>query len=131
MASCLLTAVMSGIIGTGSNAAAADVDQLFQDAKTQAALLQRDTDKMEGFTLSDLSWEAHAAEIELIKGHINKLGEIVSQLQAVRGDTESGTKRRSIASYRRFRDRRPTPQRSSTICTKTTRTCRIPVTRST
>jgi dynactin complex subunit len=88
VASCLLAAAMLGICATRANATTADVDQLFQDARTQAGLLARDTDTMESFTHSDLSWEAHADEVRMIKSHINKLGEMVSQLQAVRDDTD-------------------------------------------
>jgi hypothetical protein len=86
MASCLLAAAMLGICATRLNGASANVDQLFQEAKTQAALLARDADIMESFTFSGLTWQAHADEVNLIKSHINKLGEIVSQLQAARGD---------------------------------------------
>jgi hypothetical protein len=86
MATGLLAAAMLGVCATRLSAATADVDQLFQEARTQAALLARDTDLMESFTYSNLSWESHANEIDMIKTHINKLGVIISQLQAARGD---------------------------------------------
>jgi hypothetical protein len=86
MASCLLATALFGLCATRSNAATADVDQLFQEAKAQAALLARDTDIMESFTHSGVTWEGHADEVDMIKNHINKLGEIISQLQGARGD---------------------------------------------
>jgi hypothetical protein len=86
MASCLLAAALFGLCATRSNAATADVDQLFQEAKAQAALLAMDADIMESFTHSGVTWEAHADEVNMIKNHINKLGEIISQLQGARGD---------------------------------------------
>jgi seryl-tRNA synthetase len=46
----------------------------------------RDTDIMEAYTRSDVTWVSHATEIERIKRHINKLGGVVSQLQAARDD---------------------------------------------
>jgi hypothetical protein len=49
-------------------------------------VLEHDTDIMEGFTHSNVSWEAHAGEVDNIKSHINKLGSIVFQLQTARGD---------------------------------------------
>jgi len=88
IASCLLAASMLGIGATRSEAATADVDRLFQDAKEQAGVLARDTDTMRSFTHSNVSWEAHADEIERIKSHINKLGEIVYQLQTARDDSD-------------------------------------------
>jgi hypothetical protein len=86
VATCLLGAAMFGICATCLSAATTDVDQLFQEARMQAALLARDTDLMESFTYSNVSWESHANEINMVKTHINKLGVIISQLQAARGD---------------------------------------------
>jgi len=83
---CLLVAAMVGICSTRLNAATTDVDQLFQQARTQAAQLARDAGVMGGFAYSSDSWQSQGREINLIKGHINKLGEIVSQIQARRGD---------------------------------------------
>jgi ABC-type transporter Mla subunit MlaD len=86
LATCLLGAAMFGICTTRLNAATADVDQLFQEAKTQAALLARDADTMESFTYSGVTWELHANQIDMIKSHINKLGVMISQLEAAQGD---------------------------------------------
>jgi hypothetical protein len=86
LATCLLGAAMFGICATRLSAATTDVDQLFQEARTQAALLMHDTDLMESFTYSNVSWESHANEIDMIKTHINRLGVVISQLQAARGD---------------------------------------------
>jgi len=85
-ASCLLALAIQGIPGTPANAATAYLDQLLQDAKAQADLLQNDSEQMEGFSRSNPSWQSHAAQIDTIKGHVNNMGEIVARLQAARGE---------------------------------------------
>jgi hypothetical protein len=83
---CLVVAALVGASRTSSNAAAADLGQLFQNAKAQAAQVRRDTVDMETFTRSNLNWQSHAAQVEKIKSDVNKVGATVSQLQAARGD---------------------------------------------
>jgi hypothetical protein len=43
-----------------------EVPQLLEDIKGQAADLQRDSDELESFTRSDLSWQSHAEELDRI-----------------------------------------------------------------
>ena len=82
---CVVAAAVLGVSGMWSNAAAADLTQLFQDARTQAAQLRRDAVQMESFTRSKLAWRSYADQVETIKAHVNKTGDIVSQIQAARG----------------------------------------------
>jgi hypothetical protein len=67
---------------------AADLATLFQDARTVAGQLRRDSLTMETYTRSGVAWQSHAAQIELIKQHINKAGSILSDMQAARGDAK-------------------------------------------
>ena len=67
---------------------AADVSALFQQARTTANQLSRDAATMESFTRSNLSWQSHAAQVRLIKEHVNQAGEILSQMQAARGEAQ-------------------------------------------
>src|ERR1700682_6690210 len=46
------------------------VTKLLEDIKTQAADLQKDSDELESFTHSDLSWESHAEELHITTGRI-------------------------------------------------------------
>ena len=60
------------------------VTQLLEDIEAQAADLQRDSDELESFTHSQVSWESHATELEAIKEHINKIGQTIQKLQSMR-----------------------------------------------
>ena len=62
-----------------------EVTQLLDDIKVQAADLQRDSDELESFSRSNVSWESHAAELEAIKERINKIGQTIQKLQNMRG----------------------------------------------
>jgi hypothetical protein len=44
-----------------------EVSQLLEDIKDQAAALQRDSDELETFTRSDMSWQSHAEELDALK----------------------------------------------------------------
>jgi hypothetical protein len=61
-----------------------EVSQLLEDIKGQAADLQRDSDELESFTRSDLSWQSHAEELDRIKERINAIGKTISKLQNLR-----------------------------------------------
>ena len=80
----LVAAVMLGMCSMWSYAAAADVDQLLQQASTQASQLRRDSATLESFTRSRVSWQSHAAQVNTIRTHVNQLGQTLSQLEAAR-----------------------------------------------
>lgn len=80
----LVAAVMFGVCCMWSHAAAADVDQLLQQASAQASQLRRDSATLESFTRSNVSWRSHAAQVNTIRTHINQLGQTLSQLEAAR-----------------------------------------------
>jgi len=61
-----------------------EVSQLLEDIKGQAADLNRDSDELESFTRSDMSWESHADELDRIKERVNAIGKTISRLQNLR-----------------------------------------------
>ncbi len=61
-----------------------EVSQLLEDIKGQAADLQRDSDELESFARSDMSWQSHAEELDRIKERINAIGKTISKLQNLR-----------------------------------------------
>ena len=61
-----------------------EVSQLLEDIKGQAADLQRDSDELESFTRSDMSWQSHAEELDRIKERINAIGKTIAKLQNLR-----------------------------------------------
>jgi len=48
-----------------------EISDLLSQAKTQANQLKTDASDMESFTLSNLSWQTHAAKIMAIKEHVS------------------------------------------------------------
>jgi uncharacterized protein YdiU (UPF0061 family) len=64
-----------------------EVSQLLEDIKGQAADLQRDSDELEAFTRSDMSWQSHAEELERIKERINAIGKTISKLHNLRSNS--------------------------------------------
>jgi chromosome segregation ATPase len=61
-----------------------EVTQLPEDIQVQAADLQRDSEELESFSRSRVSWESHATELEAIKERINKIGQTIQKLQSTR-----------------------------------------------
>lgn len=66
----------------------AQVSKLLQQAKTSADQLQRDTEVMESYTRSRVSWETHSNQINAIKEHVNKIGTILADLHDARDGAE-------------------------------------------
>ena len=61
-----------------------EITSLLEDIKSQAADLQRDSEELESFTRSDVSWESHADELSRIKERINTIGKTIGKLQELR-----------------------------------------------
>ena len=91
----LVAAVIVGVCSMWSNAAAADVDQLLQQASAQAFQLRRDSATLDSFSRSNLSWQTHTAQVNTIRTHINQLGQTLSQLEAAR-DSASKAQQQAI-----------------------------------
>lgn len=70
------------------NLKAADVPEMFQNAKSTANQLKADTGQMEMFARSKANWQSHSSQISSIKEHINRAGKIVSELEEARHSAE-------------------------------------------
>ncbi len=70
------------------NVKAAEIPELFQNAKSSANQLKADTAQMETFTRSKATWQSHAAQISSVREHINRTGQIVAELEEVRHTAE-------------------------------------------
>lgn len=57
-----------------------EVSELLTQAKTRAVQLRNDAEVMKSFSLSGVSWESHADQLNLIKEHINALGNVLQQM---------------------------------------------------
>jgi uncharacterized protein YbjQ (UPF0145 family) len=58
-----------------------EITRLLEDIKSQAADLQRDSEELESFTRSNVSWESHADELSRIKERINTIGGKLQELR--------------------------------------------------
>lgn len=65
------------------------VSHLLADAKEKAAILSQDSDRMEGLTHSDVSWQSHAEMLETVKQHTNDLARVVEKLNTARDSATS------------------------------------------
>ena len=66
------------------NAENAGVQDLLYQSREEAVGLDRDADQMEILVRSDLDWTTHAAYLESVKTHVNRLGQIISKLESER-----------------------------------------------
>jgi hypothetical protein len=62
---------------------APEITKLLSDAKAEAVELKYDSEAMESFTKSRLSWETYATQVERIKEHVNKTGKLLTKLKDV------------------------------------------------
>jgi hypothetical protein len=76
------------IVVAQTSAMAQDVSALFEEARSTAVQLSRDANTMESFSRSNLSWKGHGTQITQIQEHINKAGQILSQMQSARGGAQ-------------------------------------------
>lgn len=54
-------------------------------AKTQAIQLQKDAEEMNSFVWRSRSWQGDADKLNLIKGHVNQIGKLLTEMNDVRG----------------------------------------------
>lgn len=58
------------------------VMKLLKEARTEAARLRSETDKLESYKSGGLSRGTHARQLEVTKGHVNELGKTLDKLEA-------------------------------------------------
>src|ERR1700736_3400304 len=85
------------------------VSKLLEDIKSQAADLQSDSDELESFTRSDVSWQSHADELDRMKERINAIGKTISKLQSME-NSASPWQREAIEHLRKDPLKIPEPQ---------------------
>lgn len=86
-----LPILLAGWAGTANATVVPDpehVSKLLSEAKTMAFQLKDDAVAMEGFTRMNVSWESHAAAINVIKDHVNALEKQEAKLKEARGAAE-------------------------------------------
>jgi hypothetical protein len=88
----LLTATTAALLTVGylmipaaakaANPDSPEVAKLLADTKSVTTQLKTDSSEMESFSRSKLSWQSYADKIEIIKGHVNNAGQLLSKLKA-------------------------------------------------
>lgn len=64
----------------------AKVSSLLSQSKIQAIQLRRDAAELESFSRSKVTWEAHTAQTNVIKEHVNKMGTLLQQMHDARSE---------------------------------------------
>jgi hypothetical protein len=72
-----------------------EISTLLSEAKSESIELREDAEKMETFTRSKVSWETFAMQINKIRDHVNKTGELLAKLNQVR-ETGSSWQQQAI-----------------------------------
>lgn len=72
-----------------------EVSGFLAEAKTEAIQLKQDAEEMNSFVRAKTSWETHAAKLNEIKQHVNKLGELVTKMNNAEA-TASPWQRQSV-----------------------------------
>jgi hypothetical protein len=90
--------LLAGLLGTSQKVFAAprrdgdrdpkQVSMLLVDAKTVALQVKDDAITMQGYTRTDLKWEAHAATLAKMREHLTILEDQVTTLKALAGAAE-------------------------------------------
>ena len=70
-----------GAIKAAEPGDSAEITKLLADAKAEAVELKSDSEDLDRFAQSRLTWESHATKIEMIKDHVNKSGKILAKLK--------------------------------------------------
>lgn len=60
-----------------------EINKLLNQSKAEAATLLKDSGDMSTFTNSNLNWESYSKQIDLIKGHVNRTGKLLADMQQV------------------------------------------------
>jgi hypothetical protein len=58
-----------------------EIVKLLADAKAEAHELKADTEDLDSFVKSKLSWQSHATKIEMIKEHVNATGKLLAKMK--------------------------------------------------
>ncbi|HET8638164.1 MAG TPA: hypothetical protein VFL96_15045, partial [Acidobacteriaceae bacterium] len=66
----------------------AQVTKLLREASMSATQLKNDSVEMESYARSQLQWQTHARQVNLIREHVNNSGKILADLHEARDTAE-------------------------------------------
>lgn len=83
----VLALVMLGTVSLLAQAPDSEhVSKLLANAKSEAVNASNDAEQLQAYTNSNISLSSHGAQIEMIRGHVNDIGQTVSELKAARAE---------------------------------------------
>ena len=68
-------------LNAATNPESVDINKLLADAKAEAVELKTDAINMESFTRMNSGWENYASQLEMIRGHVNNSGKLLTKLK--------------------------------------------------
>lgn len=87
-----LTAVVLALafaVNAQTTSDSARVTELLKNVKTHSALAVQDAELLESYTRSNVSWQAHASQLNMIKTHVNDLIEDHNGMIVARDDASA------------------------------------------
>lgn len=61
-----------------------EASDLLDRVQSLSATLKTDAARLESFTRSRVSWQAHASQLNLVRQHVNEMGKVLVRLQEIR-----------------------------------------------
>jgi hypothetical protein len=81
--------LVSGRLAVAQTQDSAEINHLLSQAQTTATQLSDDAATLESYTRSRMSWESHARQLEVIRGHVNRLIDTSNKLSELRDQGSS------------------------------------------
>lgn len=76
--------LLGGTLAPAQTAASPEISRLLEQAQHKAWVVNDDATELHSYTHSKLQWQTHAAQLELMKEHVNDLIGDVNQLVAMK-----------------------------------------------
>lgn len=85
----LFVLVASATYASAQTMASPEISRLLNEAKTYAHYAESDAAELHSYSNSRLSWQTHAHQLEIIRGHINHMGKLLQQMEDIRHEGSS------------------------------------------
>ena len=82
----LLALVAGPTYANAQNKDSAQISRLLSQAKSHATQLDSDAAELESFSNSNLTWQSHAHQLEIIREHVNNLGKLLDEMHSMRSE---------------------------------------------
>lgn len=66
------------------NKDSAEISHLLSQADFHAAQLDNDAEQLASYSNSNMDWQSHAHQLEIMRGHVNNLGKLLAEMHSMR-----------------------------------------------